>query len=254
MADSVIITPPIEGEGLQPIDEMIGRVAGFIGQPDDPDARTLALGALDDAVGEINLQGTYLMNLNELVITNPSSGDTFALPDDWGWPYGLARIVDPNQTASFRTKQFINWVPWDTFQVAQISRMLVNEIPQLASIKSSTRDRAAYVWPSFSSKTSTLTFYIPYLTRTQRLTASSQLYLTDETRTVLIAGGRAYLALHRYAQTPQIWEPLMKKFQDLLIKLRVAGDRDQQFDTFNAFTIDEPATWLPRTYIKFGTP
>ena len=47
-------------------------------------------------------------------------------------------------------------------------------------------------------------FYIPYLTRTQRLTASSQLYLTDETRTVLIAGGRAYLALHRYAQTPQI--------------------------------------------------
>lgn len=133
--------------------------------------------------------------------------------------------------------------------------MLVNELPQLLSLKGDgSADRTAYFFPAANAYAASLTLAIPYLTRVSRLTESANIVMNDETRTVLLTGGKALFAMHRYLATPQIWQPLWTIFQDQLVKIRGAGDRIQALDTWNSFSLDEPLNWFPRSYIKFGNP
>lgn len=253
MSDQPIITLPASGSSinsLQPIDDMINKVAGMVGQPDDPDARSLAISALDDAAGQLNLAGTYLVGLREFSFSPAADVSSAPLPPNWGWPFGLGRIADENGVL----KQYVQWVPWDTFWTYQINRLVATSLPQMASIKNEAQDGQLYMYPTPTAAHIGYTFTFPYLSRVQRISETSQLYMTDELRTVLVTGGKAFIAMHRYMATPDIWKPIMQLFQQQIVQFRGAGDRTQAGDTFVNFQLDVPFAYIPRTYIKFGEP
>lgn len=253
MADNPIVVPPpnnIVGT-LQPVDDMINKVVSLIGQPDDPDARALAIQALDEAAGKINLRGIYLLGLKEFEFQFVANQQTYPLPPDWGWSYGTPRLQDDSLTPPY-VKQLINWVTWDQFWVGQINRVILPGIPYIFSVRSETRDGNLYTWPIPTAELETLTVHVPYITRVQRVSETTELYLTDELRTTLVSGGKAFIAMHRYLAQPNIWQPVMQLFLDNLNEFKGAADRNQSETTFQGFALDDTYNWTPRTYIKFG--
>jgi len=246
-----ILSPSQSTDALQPIDDMLQKVAMLIGVQDDPDGRALALSALDEAAGWINLSGTYLLCTREFSVS-PGDGDTtIPLPDDFAWPFGNPRLV---KTTDDTMRSFLTWVPWDTFWLSIPIYTNVG-LPLYISVREPVKDKVAYIWPKGSTTSAGYTLTVPYLARITRPSEASgtQLFISDELRTTLVAGAKAFVMQQRYVAQPQIWSPYWKLFEEALARFRGAGDRQQELDGAVQFTLDEPVRWVPRSYVIFSS-
>ncbi len=242
-----LLAPPDTLSTFQPIDAMLGEIASLVGGEDDPDCRALALRKLDEAAGRVNLATVGLWTLREATPTVTAGTATVTLPSDWGWPYGDARFEEADGDVA----RYVKWVTWDVWYGLNSARA-DSDLPAYISIRNEVRDGTAYLYPTPNTEAAAYTLKLPYLTRIQRPSEASTLYLTDELRTVLVAGGQALLARHRFLQQPAIWAPLQQDFHLLLQQYRAAADRLQSLGgSLTSFgteagigTSNVPSTWI----------
>lgn len=222
MPNNITHLPPLDTLiGVrQPIDAMVGEVAGLVGGDDSPSAQAKALAFLDRAADTMNAAGVYLFRLKEEPYTPSSGATTINLPTDWGWPTDPFTLYD----SASRVKGMVEWVPWEYFRAAaqDTSR---NGVPSIASVKSEHDDTASIHPPVDTAQVSTMK--VCYYARVQRPSEVEEIYLTPETREALIAGGEFYMMRYRYKHQANVWMPFERLFLHAIDRAKGAAARRQ---------------------------
>lgn len=210
----------------QPIDEIVNEVAGLLGLADDDEVRTVSIRSIDRAAAHMNMFGIWVYTLTEVTYDTFTDDQTqLTLPDDWGWPYGPARMLDGNGAL----KGQIAWCDWETFNsFRNVPPAAQPAWPQGITIRSEA-DGYATISPSLSSSFDG-SIVLPYLRRVKRISEvadTNELVLTDEMRECLVAGGQAFLMQFRYKDRPPIWLPYREMFVTTIRGARGAAGRRQ---------------------------
>jgi hypothetical protein len=229
----VVHLAPITDPTVQPIDDLIGEVAGLIGRDSDPNVRARALRALDRAADRLNMAGVYLYRQKDQEYPDANLGGAFTdaqatltLPTDWGWAENPARVYDDQGTLVGAPE----WVAWDVYQRhAVASTTNAKGVPELLSILSEL-DESVSLYPSIDTSavtTITLSYYARLL-RPSDATGDSNLYATQETFEALQSGGEAFIMRFRYKDDPRKWKPFMDDFRDTLRGAKAAAARREE--------------------------
>ncbi len=222
------IPSPLLGT-LQPIDAMIGIVAGFIGGPDDPEARDIALRYLDRAADRLNSAAVFLWSQKQqtYLLSNADYADgdsTLLMPSDFGWATDTARALD----ASGNIVQVIEWLPWHRFKPMQENNPASPGTPEFISLLNEFETTLG-IYPSVSAG-AVSSIVIPYFARIQRPSevSNTSILLTPEVREAMITGAEALIVRFRYASAPAVWQPFMGDFERAIQRARGAAGRQEQ--------------------------
>lgn len=218
MPENLVPTPTESHANLVPVDALISEVAALIGQEDEPRTREDALNALIRAGRRLNGLGVWFQARTSQTWTYASSSpddDEFTdsdqeltLPDDWAWPSEGAMVYDEDGNVLRQPA----WAPWHVYRAYTTrNTSSADGVPEILSMESGAAS-VIKVWPPIDGE-QVKRIEIPYYRRVANFSSQDTLFLADEMREALIAGGEYFMAKRYFRDNVQLITVYWQDFQ-----------------------------------------